>query len=139
MFPYDNNQFDIVYAASVFTHMLPDITENYFKETARVLKKDGRVVFSFFILDNYRVGQSRPLGFSRAGFNFDHEWQSYGDVFRISNPNNPEEMTAYKKSLIENYALKAGMELVQDPVPGIWSGSFTTWIGAQDLVVLKKL
>jgi SAM-dependent methyltransferase len=138
IFPYADNHFDIVYAASVFTHLLPGITENYFKETARVLKKDGRAVFSFFVLDNYRPGQTRPLGFARPGFNFDHEYESYGNEFRISNPDNPEEMTAYKKSLIEKYATAAGLTLVEEPVTGLWSGSSETWIGAQDIVVLKK-
>lgn len=138
VFPYDNDKFDIVYAASVFTHLLPRITENYFKETARVLKKDGRAVFSFFVLDNYRPGQPRPLGFARAGFNFDHEYLSYGSEFRISNPDNPEEMTAYKKLLIEKYAKQEGLELAEEPVTGFWSGSSETWIGAQDIVVLRK-
>jgi SAM-dependent methyltransferase len=138
MFPYADNSFDIVYAASVFTHLLPGITENYFKETARVLKQDGRAVFSFFVLDHYRSGRPRPLGFSRTGFNFDHAYDFYGDEFKISNPENPEEMTAYKKSLIEKYAIEAGLELVQEPVMGLWSGSSSTWVGAQDIVVLKR-
>jgi SAM-dependent methyltransferase len=137
-FPYSPAMFDIVYAASVFTHMLPSITQNYFKQTARVLKKDGRAVFSFFVLDHYRPGEARPLGFSRAGFNFDHEYLEYGNEFKISNPENPEEMTAYKKALIEKYAAEAGLELVLEPVAGLWSGSFSTWIGAQDIVVLRK-
>jgi SAM-dependent methyltransferase len=137
-FPYSPGTFDIVYAASVFTHMLPDITENYFKQTARVLKKEGRAVFSFFILDNYHPDKIRPLGFSREAFNFDHEYLSFGDEFKISNPENPEEMTAYKKSLIEKYAKDAGLELVEEPVIGFWSGSSETWVGAQDIVVLKK-
>jgi SAM-dependent methyltransferase len=139
VFPYPNDSFDIVYAASVFTHLLPGITQNYFKETARVLKKDGLAVFSFFVLDNYRAGQPRPLGFSREAFNFDHEYLSFGEEFRISNPDNPEEMTAYKKSLIEKYAREAGLELAEEPVVGFWSGSSETWAGAQDVVILKRI
>lgn len=138
VFPYEDNSFDIVYAASVFTHLLPVITENYFTQTARVLKKDGRAIFSFFVLDNYRPGMERPLGFARPGFNFDYEYHSYGSEFKISNPDNPEEMTAYKRALIENYAKQAGL-LIEEVVTGLWSGSSETWIGAQDIVVLKKM
>ncbi|WP_243745710.1 class I SAM-dependent methyltransferase [Segetibacter sp. 3557_3] len=137
-FPYVDNSFDVVYAASVFTHMLPDIAENYFKETARVLKPNGRAVFSFFILDFYQPKKERSSGFARSGFNFDHPYGSFGSEFSIANPDNPEEMTAYKKSLIQKYAAAAGLALVQEPVPGFWSDSSATWVGAQDIVVLKK-
>src|SRR5262249_27011875 len=51
-FPYPDATFDVAYAASVFTHMLPDTTAHYFRETARVLKPSGRAVFSCFLLDN---------------------------------------------------------------------------------------
>jgi len=118
--------------------MQPDITENYFKETARVLKPDGRAVFSFFVLDFYQPRQKRPLGFGRSGFNFDYPYEMFGSEFRIANPSNPEEMTAYKKSLIQKYAAASGLEFVQEPIPGFWSDSSANWVGAQDIVVLKK-
>jgi SAM-dependent methyltransferase len=54
--------------------MLPPIVARYIAEAARVLKPGGRCVFSFFLLDNYEPGRSRPLGFARAGFNFDHQF-----------------------------------------------------------------
>lgn len=137
-FPYADNQFDLVFAASVFTHMLPPIAENYFRETARVLKPKGRAVFSFFLLDNYNPDVERPFGFARPAFNFDFEYQAYEDTFKISNPANAEEMTAYKKTLINQYAEAAGLEWVQEPLPGQWSGRHQNWVGAQDMVVLRK-
>ncbi|HWP47981.1 MAG TPA: class I SAM-dependent methyltransferase [Candidatus Limnocylindrales bacterium] len=137
-FPYPDCTFDIVYAASVFTHMLPEATLNYFRESARVLKSGGRCVFSFFLLDNYRPGQPRPSGFARPLFNFDHPYGPYDDDFAIVEPDNPEQMTAYRFSLIQRFTLQAGLELVQAPLPGLWSGSTATWVGAQDLVILKK-
>ncbi|NMG06646.1 class I SAM-dependent methyltransferase [Brasilonema sp. UFV-L1] len=136
-FPYPDNSFDIVYAASVFTHMLPETTANYFQQAARVLKPDGRCLFSFFVLDNYQPGQPRPLGFARPDFNFDHHYGDNGNDFAIVTPENPEYMTAYSLDLIKRLAAQAGLELVQAPLPGLWSGSTSTWIGAQDLVILK--
>lgn len=47
-FPYESDGFDVVYAASVFTHMLPENVEHYIHEAARVLRPGGRCVFSFF-------------------------------------------------------------------------------------------
>lgn len=137
-FPYPDNSFDIVYAASIFTHMLPEATANYFQESARVLKPGGRCLFSFFLLDNYRTGQPRSLGFARPDFNFDHQYGKYGDDFAIVEPDNPEQMTSYSQRLIECFATQARLELTQQPVPGFWSGSTSTWVGAQDLVILKK-
>jgi SAM-dependent methyltransferase len=137
-FPYASNSFDLVYAASVFTHLLPKAAENYFRETARVLKPNGQAIFSFFLLDNYRPEQPRPLGFARPNFNFEHTYGSYENGFMISNPRNPEEMTAYRLSLINHFSAQAGLEFAQAPVPGLWSGSTSTWVGAQDLIILRK-
>ena len=136
-FPYESNSFDLAYAASVFTHLLPRATERYFEETARVLKPGGKAVFSFFLLDNYRPGQSRPLGFEKPAFNFDHPFQHYGNDFAVAFPETPEHMTAFRLSLIDEFASRAGLARV-NAVPGIWSGSHETWVGAQDVVVLRK-
>jgi SAM-dependent methyltransferase len=138
-FPYPDNSFDIIYAASVFTHMLPEAAANYFQESARVLKPDGLCLFSFFLLDNYRPGEPRPLGFARSDFNFDHQYGNYGDDFAIVDIDNPEYMTAYSLSLIERFARQGSLELAQGPVPGLWSGSTSSWVGAQDLVILKAI
>jgi SAM-dependent methyltransferase len=137
-FPYPDGTFDIVYAASVFMHMLPDAAAHYFRESARVLKAGGRAVFSCFLLDNYRPGQPRPLGFAREAFNFDHPYGAYGDMFAIVVPDNPEQMTAYRFELLKRFAADAWLSLVQAPVPGLWSGATATWVGAQDLLVLGK-
>lgn len=137
-FPYPDNSFDLVFAASVFTHMLPEAAENYISETARVLKPNGRAVFSFFLLDNYCKERHRSLGFACSGFNFDYTYGSFGDEFAISNPDNPEEMTAYRLHLIQHFARQSGIMLTQDPIPGFWSGSNPTWVGAQDIIVFKK-
>jgi SAM-dependent methyltransferase len=137
-FPYPDSSFDVVYAGSVFTHMLPEAAANYFQQSARVLKSEGRCLFSLFLLDNYRPEQPRPLGFARSGFNFDHPYGHYGDDFAVAEPDNPEQMTAYRLRLIEHLVERAGLELAQAPAPGFWSGSTSTWVGAQDLIVLRK-
>jgi len=137
-FPYPSSSFDIVFAASVFTHLLPEATAPYCAESANVLRPGGRCVFSFFLLDNYRPGQPRPLGFSRPIFNFDHSYGDYGSDFATVVPENPEQMTAYSLGMIERFAHEAGLELDQPPVPGLWSGSSQTWAGAQDVVVLRR-
>jgi hypothetical protein len=129
---------DIVFAASVFTHMLPEGVANYFHEAARVVKPMGHCIFSFFLFDYYRPDQLRPHGFSRPDFNFDHTYGEYGDNFAIAFPNDPERMTAYSLNLIQQMSAESGLEYALDPVPGIWSGSFKVSIGAQDFIILRK-
>ena len=75
-FPYSNDYFDIIYAASVFTHLLPPSSSNYFKQSRRVLRKGGQCLFSFFVLDSYRgPGTSvAPL------YEFNHPLEGYDGV-----------------------------------------------------------
>jgi SAM-dependent methyltransferase len=137
-FPYPDSTFDIVYAASVFTHLMPDTTAHYMHETARVLKSGGRAIFSFFLLDHYLPGRVRPLGFAREAFNFDHSYDSYGDNFAIVVPEVPEQMTAYRFDLANQLLTDAGLRLAEPPVPGLWSGATEHWVGMQDILALRK-
>jgi SAM-dependent methyltransferase len=137
-FPYPDGSFDLVYAASVFTHLLPEVAARYLEETARVLRPGGRAVLSFFLLDFYDPSAPRPGPFARPAFAFDHSWGDHGDSFRVGVPENPEEMTAFRLAWIERRAGEAGLRFARDPIPGLWSGTAATWVSAQDLVVLEK-
>jgi SAM-dependent methyltransferase len=128
----------LVFAASVFTHMVPKNTARYFAEAARVLRPRGRFVLSAFLLDNYRAGRRRPMGFAGPDFDFDHEHGGYGRDFAVAVPDDPEPMTAYRLDMLRRFAAAAGFELERDPVPGLWSGAAQAPIGAQDLIVLRK-
>jgi len=54
-FLYENDSFDFVFLTSVFTHMLPQDMENYFSEIARILKRNGRCLMTFFLLNEESV------------------------------------------------------------------------------------
>ena len=138
VFPYADESFDVVYAASVFTHMLPRGVAAYLRQSARVLRPTGRCVFSFFLLDHYRRGLPRPLGFARSGFSFDHQLAGHDSDFAIGVPENPEEMCAYRLSLVERLAAEAGLQLARPALPGMWSGAFDSWVGSQDIIVLQR-
>lgn len=137
-FPYADGSFDLAFAASVYTHLLPDTTAHYFAETARVLRRGGRAVFSCFLLDHYRKGHPRPSGFDNDWFDVDHPYGDYGDDFAVTDPEDPERITAYRAEALERYAREAGLVLAEPPVAGLWSGTAPTWVGVQDLVVLEK-
>ena len=135
VFPYPDASFDVVFAASVFTHMSPENTARYLAESARVLRPGGRCLFSFFLLDNYQPPSLRPKPFARADFDFDEHERP--DGFAASFPTDPERMTAYRVSLVERLAGGAGLCLAGEPLPGYWSGR-ANWVGAQDLLVFER-
>ena len=49
-FPYEDETFDVAVLLSVFTHMLPIDVDRYVGEIARVLKKDGRICASYYVI-----------------------------------------------------------------------------------------
>ena len=137
-FPADGATHDLVFAASVLTHMLPENTAHYLRESARVLRPGGRCVVSLFLLDHYERGRPRPSVFARPDFAFDHRWGEWGDGFATVHLENPEQMTAYRLALVERLAADAGLRLAHPPVPGMWSGRFEAWVSTQDVVVLER-
>ena len=50
-FPYEDESFDVVFATSVLTHLLPDAVENYLAEIHRVLAPGGRSFVTYFLID----------------------------------------------------------------------------------------
>jgi SAM-dependent methyltransferase len=132
-FPYDDAQFDVIFAASVFTHMAPENTARYFAEAARVLRRGGRCLFSFFLLDNSRPAAERPRAFAAPDFDFHDQSPGFATAF----PEDPERMAAYRVRLVKRMARGAGLRLAGPPLPGYWSGSSSHWLSAQDLLVLE--
>ena len=136
-FPYEDGSYDVVFAASVFTHMTPENTANYFREASRVLRAGGRCLFSFFLLDYYQPVDRRPAGFDKPDFNLVHPYSPDSDGCALAFPEDPERMTGYRLSFIRQLAEDAGLRMQEPPLPGYWSG-VPNYIGAQDLVVLIK-
>ena len=119
-FPYDDDSFDVVLAASVLTHLLEDEAEHYLAEIARVLRTGGRALITFFLLDD----ESRAtIGEGRAALAF-LEPDAHVAVLR---EDVPEEAVAYDEAWVRG---QLGVEAVHR---GGWRGrpgrSF------QDLVV----
>ena len=69
VFPYPKKSFDLIIAASVFTHMLPDAIETYVAQVARVLKSDGRLFMTALLFD---IDAAEAVVTGRTIFNFRH-------------------------------------------------------------------
>jgi SAM-dependent methyltransferase len=132
VFPYDDASFDCAYAASVFTHLLPEELANYFRQTARVLKPEGKALFSFFVLDFYR-GAGTAIS---NDYEFEHPFEGQAGV-AVKYPDYPDTVIAYSRQAIEAAAAEAGLQVLRI-VPGLWSNNPGLAVNEQDLIVLGR-
>lgn len=132
-FPYADTSFDVAYAASLFSHLVPDATRNYLREARRVLKPGGRCLFSFFALDNYR-GPGTSVA---ALYEFNHPYAGDRDV-AVHDPARPEQLIAYRSSRLEQLAGDAGLAL-ERVLPGYWSNTHAWCVNEQDLALLRAV
>lgn len=130
-FPYPDATFDVAYAASLFSHLVPDATRNYLLQTRRVLKPGGQCLFSFFALDHYRgPGTSvAPL------YEFNHPYPSDSQV-AVHDPAVPEQLIAYRTARLEQLAADAGLTL-ERVLPGYWSNTPASCVNEHDLALLR--
>lgn len=128
-FPYRDGEFDLVVASSLFTHLLAPAARRYLVECARVLRPGGRLVATFFLLDDEVLAR---MAAHRTDVVF--PWTvPYG---RIADPAQPEFAVAYEAWAVEGALAEAGLRLASGWRRGQWSGvEGTTY---QDLVVADR-
>jgi SAM-dependent methyltransferase len=118
-FPFLDDQFDVVFLGSVFTHMLPDGVANYLSEIVRVLKPQGFCVISYFLLNE-------P---SRLGVEAGHSFLSFpilhdSTLCRLHDSTQPEMAVALEEPFVLREYHRLGLELTE-PIRrgGWWSGT----------------
>lgn len=131
-FPFEESAFDIAYAASVFTHMLPNDAANYLKQTHRVLRPGGCCLYSFFLLDRY----NGPGTSSCELYEFNHPLAGEPGV-AAHDADHPEAVIAYSRERIGEIALEAGL-VAERFLPGFWTPSDEVSANEQDLVLLRR-
>lgn len=129
IFPYRSNTFDFIFLTSIFTHMLPDDVEHYFFEIQRVLKKGGRCLITYFIINKESLGHIRD---GDGQFNFENSGKEYYTI----NKDVPEAAIAYDEpyilSLYDRYDLT-----INKIYYGAWCGR-EQWTDGQDIIVAVK-
>lgn len=129
-FPYGDEEFDFVFLTSVFTHMLPADMEHYFEEIARVMKRGGRCLITFFLLNDESTVLIDNL---KGEYNFEHRREDY----RTINKDRPEEAVAYPEHFIRSLCEKFGFK-VREPIRyGCWCGR-VNHLSFQDIVIADK-
>lgn len=129
VFPYPAQHFDMACAISVFTHLLPNETANYLRQTYLTMAKGGYLVATFFVLD----AESSQL-MPHTEFNFNH---SKGD-YSLMDEQVKAANVAYQHAYLTAMVQQAGFE-VQAIIAGYWCGrAKTDRNDFQDIWILRK-
>jgi SAM-dependent methyltransferase len=131
VFPYSNNEFDLVILTSVFTHMMPDDVNNYLKEIFRVLKIGGKCFVTFFLLNDEIKSSIENRNYFNFPFKYDH--------YRLLDKNVKEANIAYEESFLINNLFTNNKLHVENIDYGWWSGKSREYSsGYQDTILLSR-
>ncbi len=135
--PAKDGSVDRIFLHSVFTHMFEKDIVHYLREFHRVIKPDGLVLASFFIidyasLDSLKKGNSKG---HRHALSFKHK---LGRDCYINNVEFPEGAVGFTPKKIRSMLKKAGLGVHGKYAHrGYWSG--LKGANGQDILVLEKL
>jgi SAM-dependent methyltransferase len=125
-------KFDICFLFSVFTHVLPENTNELLEFIFKVLKPGGEMLATFFLLNEHSLAEIMA---GRATRKFPFE---YGEA-RIDNKNVPEGAVAYFQDDVLKRLTNTGFS---DPfvIPGGWSRAPQQFhMPHQDIIICRKL
>jgi SAM-dependent methyltransferase len=114
-FPYKDETFDLVFLTSVFTHMLPADVEHYLDEISRVLKKDGRCMITFFLLN---TESERMMTSDTSAINFKYE---HG-VYKCENEDAAESAIAFNEDYVKSAFTRVKLGIREPVFYGNWCG-----------------
>ena len=130
-FPHPDDTFDLVLLASVCTHLLPTEVAHYLREAARVLRPGGRVLATFFLLNEQARDRMVKPG---SLFHFAHQ----GPGYYTTRPDRPEAAIAYDEQDVRQMLQQAGLELCEPIAYGNWWGRAQETREGQDLLLAVK-
>ncbi len=135
VFPFADEAFDVVVLWSVFTHLYPSDIDRYLSEITRMLKPGGRLIGSFFVMDEESLAR---VAQGSADFQFVH---AVPDGW-TSNPNIPEDAIAVEIGWLEDTLTRRRLAI--DRVHhGRWSGHPVApgyhSLNHQDILVARRI
>jgi ubiquinone/menaquinone biosynthesis C-methylase UbiE len=128
-FPYEDSQFDCVVAFSVFTHLLFEETHNYLRESYRVLAPGGRMVSTFFLLNEKSKAAQKAIH-QVEQFPYDQ------GAVHFASKSNPALAVAIEENDLRQMLREVGFQQISVE-PGFWYGEQNA-PEFQDLVVCVK-
>ena len=126
-FPYEDAAFDLVFLASVFSHMFFDDVTNYVREIARVLKPGGRMLAT-----GYFIGEVKKQGIAAGTSAFTFSIEHKGSRIELLDP--PEAAVAQDRP-----KFRAMLEAEGLPIEEIRNGRWHDRnVQDQDFVIARK-
>lgn len=129
-FPYKDNAFDVVFLFSVFTHMLPEDIENYLSEISRVLKRNGKCLITYFLINEVSLALMNKEDFK-------YIFKKYRTNNNRKNNKTYEDTIAYEESYIRKLYNKNVLKIEQIRY-GSWSRRKNI-LSFQDFVMASKI
>ncbi len=128
-FPYNANEFDVIFLVSVFTHMLTDDVKNYIAEISRMLKPGGVCMITTFLMDKGRQSNGISFPFNEKNHYF------YNQVM-------PEVAFGYFSEFYTTQFASHGLKQIHDTLWGSWRNmdNIISSSGfAQDIIFFTKV
>ncbi len=129
-FPYGEGAFDYVILKSVFTHMFPDGIERYLSEICRVLRRNGRVFATHYILSEAML-RLMESGLSRWQFRFDH------GSYRAVDDRDTLKLVAHGESYLLDLYERHGLRIEPPILFGGWHRNEPTPVGQDSIIAVK--
>lgn len=126
-----SDSIDRIFLQSVFTHLVESDVQYYFNEFSRVLKGDGKIYSTFFIIDDEVISRQS----SGSYITFNHE---VSPGVMVHDLNQPAIAVAYTLDALKRMASISGLN-VDRVAYGCWSGRTGEIIGGQDSIVLSRI
>jgi len=149
-FPYPDNFFDVAFAASVFTHIDVESTQNYFRQIERVLRPGGTAILSFFAIPQESavpMGNVTPrLGLGTAEYSYRFRKTESGQYLHCTPDGAPMahysreaigDPVAFESQTFSRMCAAAGLTVI-DMLTGAWNGE-TYRYGWQDMALVSKI
>lgn len=129
--PVETASVDRIILQSVFTHMFEDDIVHYLWEFRRILRPEGRVFASWFLLDEESLEMARSTEGNTLTFRYE-----YGDGCQINDELHPEGAVGFSPLAFDRILRRGGFELEQPVHRGFWCGRQGVTDG-QDIGVLR--
>lgn len=142
--PLESEKFDLATALSVWSHLNEQDALFYFGEVSRVLKKGGKAIITFFLLDeNYEKNLNiRTKQTGRFHMTMQNQWvfdqPSYGSDawFHPKRVKVPENAIGITKAGIDRLISNSGLKLIEH-YPGTWKE--VPGMLFQDVLIFQKI
>jgi len=129
-FPYHSDTFDFVSLSSVLTHLLPMDMENYLSETVRVLKRNGRCLITYFLINDESITNIEN---HTAMYDFKDSMKGY----RTIDKNDPERAIGYNEVLVKQLYKKHNLQIIGPIHYGQWARR-KKFLSGQDIIIAVK-